>query len=135
MSAPLKTMRPESVASTPAICAMSVVLPAPFGPMSAWTSPCAISSVTSSVATSPPKRLVTPRSSSIFLPEEPGDALGREHHDGQQHRAHREPGMVLVVGRRRRQPADAVIGDEVLEAEQDGRADQAAPQRADAAED
>src|SRR3954468_11085894 len=113
-------MRPPSGCSTPAICAMSVVLPAPFGPISACTSPLAISSVTSSVATRPPKRLVTPRSSSMLFPahfpSKAGYTLRREHHDDQQHHAHREPGMVLVVRRERGEPADAVIRDEVLEA-------------------
>src|SRR5437660_2573862 len=98
MSAPLKRMRPLSVASTPEICPMSVVLPAPFGPMRACTSPRTTSSVTSSVATTPPKRLDTPRSSSIasflLFAKEAGDTLRRKHDDGQQHDAHREPGVV-----------------------------------------
>src|SRR4051812_4800838 len=117
MSAPLKTMRPESVASTPEICAMSVVLPAPFGPMRACTSPRVTSSVTSSVATTPPKRFETPRSSSMPPPEHSGDAVGRDHDDRQQHHADREAGVVLIVGRKRREPADLVIGDQVLEPE------------------
>src|SRR3954468_8253154 len=38
----------------------SVVLPAPFGPITAWISPMASSSDTSFTATRPPKRLVNP---------------------------------------------------------------------------
>src|SRR5213075_1719292 len=40
----------------------SVVLPAPFSPSSAWTSPAAASKSTSSLATTAGKRLVIPRS-------------------------------------------------------------------------
>src|SRR5229473_2732330 len=42
----------------------SVVLPAPLGPMMPTMSPLAISKFTPSTAATPPKRLVTPRSSS-----------------------------------------------------------------------
>src|SRR5881394_2336792 len=126
-------MRPISVGSTPEIWPISVVLPAPFGPISACTSPRTMSSVTSSVATTPPKRLETPRSSSIasflLFAEESGDGLGREHHDREQHDADREPRMVLVIRGEGRDPADAVVGDEMLEREQQRRADESAPER------
>src|SRR5258707_9287121 len=116
MSALSKTMRPMSVGSTPEIWPMSVVLPAPFGPISACTSPRTTSSVTSSVATTPPKRLETPRSSSmawlLLFVEKPGDAFGREHDDAEKHDAHRQAGMVLVVRRERGEPGDAVVGDQ-----------------------
>src|SRR5947207_3860504 len=112
-------MRPISVASTPEIWPTSVVLPAPFGPMSACTSPRTTSSVTSSVATTPPKRLETARSSSMALfCRQTGEAFGREHDDGEEHNAHREAAVVLVVRRERGEPADAVVGDEMLEPEQ-----------------
>src|SRR2546429_5592045 len=42
----------------------SVVLPEPFGPITAWIVPCATESETPSSAVRPPKRLVTPVSSS-----------------------------------------------------------------------
>ena len=48
--------------SVPLIWWISVVLPAPFGPMTAWISPGATSSETSSVTASPPKRLRRPTS-------------------------------------------------------------------------
>src|SRR5205823_5304373 len=106
--------------------------PAPFGPMSACTSPRTTSSVTSSVATTPPKRFVTPRSSSMALClKQSRNALGGQHHDGQEHDAYREPGMVLVVRRERREPTDAVIGDQVLEQQEHCRPDHPAPERAD----
>src|SRR5438067_1164727 len=115
MSTSLKTMRPVSVASTPEIWPMSVVLPAPFGPISACTSPRTTSSVTSSVATTPPKRFVTPRSSSMALClEQSRNALGGQHDYREQHDADRETRVVLIVRRERREPADAVIRYEVL---------------------
>src|SRR5260221_7699836 len=136
MSVLLKTMRPMSVGSTPEIWPMSVVLPAPFGQISACTSPRSTSSVTSSVATTPPKRFETPRSSSMAAsPEQSSNALRRDQDYGEQHRADSEPGVILVVRRQRREPADAVIGDQVLEAEQHRRAEQAAPELADDAEE
>src|SRR5258707_4317099 len=136
MSALSKTMRPMSVASTPEIWPISVVLPAPFGPISACTSPRTTSRVTSSVATTPPKRFETPRSSSMAAsPEQSGYTVRGEQDNCEQHGPDGEPGVILVVRRQRREPADAVIGDQVLEAEQHRRADQATPERADAAED
>src|SRR5438105_15255198 len=113
MSAPLKRMRPVWVGSTPEIWPMSVVLPAPFGPISACTSPRTTSSVTSSVATTPPKRLETPRSSSMPPPfEQSGNTVRGEQHDSEQHHADGEPGVVLVVRRPRGEPADTVIGNQ-----------------------
>src|SRR3982751_4340786 len=108
-------MRPMSVGSTPEIWAMSVVLPAPFGPMSACTSPRTTSSVTSSVATRPPKRLETPRSSSMAFSKQASDALRRKQDDRKQHDADGEAAVVLVIRRERRDPADAVVGNDVLE--------------------
>src|SRR5215470_19049089 len=57
MSRPSKVIRPASGLSSPVSCPTSVVLPAPFGPMSAWVSPLRMPSVTSSVATSAPNAL------------------------------------------------------------------------------
>src|SRR5579862_232016 len=55
---------------------MSVDLPAPFSPSSAWTSPLRSSRLTLSLATSVPKRLVMPRSSSASGALELRDASG-----------------------------------------------------------
>src|SRR5205823_14376082 len=101
---PRSLISPSSVPRLPEIWPISLVLPAPLGPISAWTSPCATSSVTASVATRPPKRLVTPRSSSIALPRnQSGNALRREEHDHEQHHADAETCVLLVVGRERRE--------------------------------
>src|SRR5687767_3287805 len=75
---------PLSGARAPEIAPMSVVLPAPFGPISACTSPARTSSVTASVATTPPKCLLR------FFSESTGNSLGRKKHDGEQDHAHRQ---------------------------------------------
>ena len=51
-------MRPLSGAISPVSCPISVVLPAPLGPMSACNSPRGNASDIASEATTPPKRLV-----------------------------------------------------------------------------
>ena len=57
---PAKVIEPPSGSKTPAIMLNSVVLPAPFGPMTPQISPASTSNDTSSTATRPRKRLVTP---------------------------------------------------------------------------
>src|SRR6185503_13589638 len=100
MSWPSKWMVPALGAISPASCPISVVLPAPFGPMMACSSPFATSSPTLSEAITPPKRLVRPWMLSIAsamafaLARRPGqqsvDAAAGEQHDQQQHRAENE---------------------------------------------
>src|SRR5256885_16604647 len=105
MSRPSKKIAPASLPRLPEIWPISVVLPAPFGPIRACTSPRTTSSVTSSVATTPPKRFDTARSSSIAASrEKPREPLRREHDDGEEHDAYRETAMVLVVRRERAEP-------------------------------
>src|SRR5580704_12365943 len=53
-------MRPLPGVRNPLIIANKVVLPAPFGPMSAVIRPVSTSSETLSTASNPPKRLLTP---------------------------------------------------------------------------
>src|SRR5437762_11783103 len=93
ISAPAKRMMPLSGFSSPESALISVVLPAPFGPMTAWISPGATDRDTSPVATRPPKRLVSPLVSSTgsAMPprsdrEEPVQASLREQHDQDQDR-------------------------------------------------
>src|SRR5438132_507777 len=66
MSRPSKTTRPAVGVNRPVTLLKSVVLPAPFGPMSANTSPRLMCRLTLSTATSPPKRLVRLVSSRMF---------------------------------------------------------------------
>jgi hypothetical protein len=63
-SSPSSTMRPASRASVPARIFINVDLPAPFSPVSAWTSPLRRSKRTSSRARVGPKRLLIASSSS-----------------------------------------------------------------------
>ena len=55
MSLPSSRMRPESGLSCPVIRLISVVLPAPFGPISAWRAPRGSASETSRATCSEPK--------------------------------------------------------------------------------
>src|SRR2546429_5582902 len=120
MSRPAKRISPRSEGKVPEIWLMSVVLPAPLGPISAWISPLSTSSVTSSVATTPTKRFDTRLSSSTAPPrQQPGDSVRREQHDRQHHEADAQAGVLLVVGRHGGEPGDRVVGDHVLETEQD----------------
>ena len=64
MSRPSRTTRPEFGGSRPVMTLKSVVLPAPFGPMSPVTQPGSVSRLTVSSATLPPNRTVTSRTSS-----------------------------------------------------------------------
>src|SRR5919109_3762847 len=64
ISTPEKCTLPASGMNSPQSCAMSVVLPAPFGPMSAWMPVASMARSIALLATTPPKRLVSPRTSS-----------------------------------------------------------------------
>ena len=59
-SRPSRWMEPESGRISPQICAISVDLPAPFGPMMAWISPARTSRSTPLVATTASKALRRP---------------------------------------------------------------------------
>src|SRR6185312_6911688 len=64
-STPSSTTRPPTGLRIPETTSKSVVLPAPFGPMMPTTSPASARMLTSSRATIPPKRTVTPAMSKI----------------------------------------------------------------------
>src|SRR5438445_8870767 len=124
MSRPSKRIAPASLPRLPEIWPIRVVLPAPFGPISACTSPRFTSSVTSSVATTPPKRFERFFSSSMLLPREHArDALGSEEHDCQQHGADPQACVLLIVREYRGDPVDAGVGDQGLEPGKRRRAD------------
>src|ERR1022692_142117 len=72
-------LTPESGVSAPVITLMSVDLPAPFSPTSAWTSPSRSSKETPFRAWTPAKDLVIPAASrSGMIGEDPGVSHGRE---------------------------------------------------------
>src|SRR5688572_30707346 len=102
---------------------MSVVLPAPFGPISACTSPARTSRLTASTATTPPKRLLT------FLSESTADSPGREQHDREQDDANRQLPVQRVAAEQR------AAGEQLLEREQHRGADRSAPEAAQPAQD
>src|ERR1700733_1596270 len=105
-------MRPPSGDRTPDIWLISVVLPAPFGPMMAWISPGLTSSVTSSVTARLPKFLRSPssrstasegaRSSMEDPPPQPGaepDQSAAGEQNQQRHSRTGDPVPVLGEGR------------------------------------
>src|SRR6201991_2410412 len=86
-------MAPEFGINCPVNWLISVVLPAPLGPMMACNWPGATSSDRLSVALMPPKlrtRFSTRSNGSATAqpPEQSHDAAAREQHDQQQQRAH-----------------------------------------------
>src|SRR5262249_60507190 len=90
-SPPAKRMRPASGASSPASSPISVVLPAPFGPMTACSSPFGTESEIASEATTPPKRLVrdsisSRASATARSGEQAVDTPAREQHHEQENR-------------------------------------------------
>src|SRR5688572_22730283 len=80
MSSPPKAMRPESGRRLPASWPMKVVLPAPFGPMTACVSPSRTSKSMPSHARRAPKVFVKLLTSSIGLVEDSREAAPEEDH-------------------------------------------------------
>src|SRR5262249_3739964 len=133
---PAKARRPESGAISPVSSPISVVLPAPFGPMTACSSPAGTLSVMSSDATTPPKRLVRPsivRSASVttLAPQQSIDAAARIEHDQEEQRPQHDLPIFRDLHRhrllheRKRHRANK-RRQELLEHQQRDRADQRA---------
>src|SRR5918999_3338873 len=80
MSVPAKRTLPASGSRLPASWLMKVVLPAPFGPITACVSPSRTSKSMPSHARSAPKVLVKPRTSSIGFVQDPCEAAPEEDH-------------------------------------------------------
>src|SRR5216684_5279851 len=120
MSSPAKRTRPRSGRRSPASWLISVVLPAPFGPMMAWVSPSRISRLTSSHARSAPKLLVRPLTSSrilfILAEEQSGEAAPEEEHRQHQERPEDQlpvlrPARERVLDQEQRKGAEHRSGD------------------------
>src|SRR5712691_5269138 len=136
MSVPSKTIAPLSLPRLPEIWPIKVVLPAPFGPIRACTSPRFTSSVMPSVATMPPKRFDTFFSSSMLLPREHArDALRGEQHDRKEHGADPQTRVLLIIREYRGEPLHPVGADQVFQTEQRHRADHSAPEPPHPAQD
>src|SRR5665647_1257607 len=128
MSRPAILMVPECGVSCPISWLISVVLPAPFGPMIACNSPWATSSETWSVAMMPPNRRTSfstrsKGSATIEPPQQAVDAAAPEQHDRQQERSQDQ------------RPIFRHLRQEFLQHQIDDRPDHRAEQRAHAAED
>src|ERR1700733_8478160 len=131
MSRPSKRMRPLCGARKPEIWLISVVLPAPLGPITACSSPGATSSVTPSVTASAPKFLrrssMRKTASATARPPQPlGDtdeAAAREHRNDHQQRPDDD---LPVLGE---------IGEPLLQQQKGERPDHRAVEPAHAAED
>src|SRR5262245_62409472 len=92
MSAPAKRTVPESGRRFPASWLINVVLPAPFGPITACVSPSATSKSMPSLARSAPNCLVSPRTSSIGLVEHAREtALEEDDREHEQRAEHHLP--------------------------------------------
>ena len=114
MSSPANTMRPAFGVWKPEIRLNSVVLPAPFGPMTAVTPPSATSRSMASTATRPPNRRVTPCSDSSVMRLPPrdirlpsaGEPLRRVDQQQDEARAIDQVLIVLEAAKDLRQQAD-----------------------------
>src|SRR5438132_12364103 len=120
MSSPAKRTRPRSGRRLPASWLISVVLPAPFGPMMAWVSPSRTSRLTSSLASSAPKLFVRPRTSSrvlfILAEEQSREAAPEEEHRQHQERTQDQlpvlrPARERVLDQEQREGAEHRPGD------------------------
>src|SRR5579883_1073703 len=112
ISCPSKRMVPALGASSPESRLMSVVLPAPLGPMTAWSSPSLRSSMTSLTAASPPKCFESPVTRSTAsdtarfqpptplaeLAERPADAAGQDENGEDDEEPHRQEPVLAQLG-------------------------------------
>src|SRR5262245_46344516 len=87
MSSPAKCTVPASGRRLPASWLMKVVLPAPFGPITAWVSPSRTSKSMPSQARSAPKLFDSPLTSSIGFVEDAGETAPKEDHREHEQRA------------------------------------------------
>src|SRR5262245_40678398 len=94
MSAPAKRTVPPSGRRLPASWPMKVVLPAPFGPITAWVSPSLTSKSMPSVARSAPKLLTRPRTSSIGFGKDARQAAAEE--DDREHEQRAEDHLPVL---------------------------------------
>src|SRR5688572_28779551 len=90
-SSPAKRICPEDGASTPISMLTNVVLPAPFGPMSAWRAPGSSRKSMLSATVRAPNALHSFLVSREYIQDSENAAAGEEHHDDEQHADAEEP--------------------------------------------
>ena len=134
MSWPSKRTRPRLAGCTPVIMLISVVLPAPFGPIRPRISPCATEKLTPSTALSPPKRRDT--SSSVEqrghrCSSTAGETLPQQRQKSVRQKQHQDDDD---EPERRGVDGEEIPPDELLERDQDQRADRRTEDRAEPAE-
>src|SRR5438128_1263611 len=109
ISTPSSRILPPLGTSSPDNRLMTVDLPAPFGPISAWISPRPRLSDRSRTAASPPKLLPSPltrktgsgigrdflgwRHARLARPAQPGDPMRQQQYSGDHEQAHRQEPM------------------------------------------
>src|SRR2546423_2194647 len=135
ISRPSNWMVPPLGESSPESMLMSVVLPAPLGPMTACTSPGRSSRETSLTAASPPKLLespVTRRIGSVIgdlvrlaseAKREPADAARQQEHREHHENSHRQQPMLVEA------VEDRLVGEEILQQREGEGAEDRAEER------
>src|SRR5258705_8012526 len=99
MLSPARLIVPRSGGWMPVMRLTSVVLPAPFGPMRPRISPAPIVRATSLVATSPPKRLVSPTVSSSAISGVPRLLAEQAGRADQQDEEDEDEAIGVLIGR------------------------------------
>src|SRR4029077_9709698 len=135
-----KRMAPALGARSPESMLMSVVLPAPLGPITACTSPRRSSSETSLTAARPPNCLESPltrrigsvigdlRRAAAQPKREPTDAARQQQHREDDEDSHRQQPMLVEA------VEDRLVGEEILQQCEGEGAEDRAEEAADAAE-
>src|SRR5690349_14096462 len=123
MSSPPRRMRPDDGAIAPVSMLTNVVLPAPFGPMSAWRAPASSRKSIRSATVSAPKLLQSFLVSKEYIRDSEDSAAREQHHHDEQ-RADAEVPVFRVL-----------LGQGVLHYDVHHRADERAVKAPDTAED
>src|SRR5579863_7059292 len=134
MSPPSKRTAPPCGAISPARRPMSVVLPAPFGPITACSSPGGTASVIASAATTPPKRLLRPSicnsgSATQTAPKQSGDPAVHVDRDQEQERTEDQVGILGDARQRLLQQQESHRSEQRAEAAEDDHDDEIAGAR------
>src|SRR5262245_50322219 len=97
-SSPPRKIWPDVGASAPISMLTKVVLPAPFGPISAWRAPGSSRKLMFSATVRAPKLLHRFLVSSEYIEESENAAAREQHHHDQQHADAEEPVLGVLLG-------------------------------------